>query len=99
MVKAFRMYRCGPPEVMRWEDIALDEPGPGEVRLRHTAVGLNFRDICVRTGAHAVKSFPSGLGIESAGVIEAVGPGVTGIAPGQRVACVAGPDAAYAEAR
>jgi len=99
MVKAFRIYEFGPPEVMRWEEVELGDPGPGHVRLRHTAVGLNFRDIGVRTGAHPVKAFPSGIGIESAGVVEAVGPGVADIVPGQRVACVAGPDAAYAQAR
>jgi len=99
MGKAFRIYQTGGPEVMRWEDVEVGAPGPGQVRLRHAAVGLNFRDILIRTGAHAVKSFPSGIGIESAGVIDALGPGVTGLAVGQRVACVAGPDGAYAEAR
>lgn len=99
MSKAFRIYQTGGPEVMRWEDVEVGAPGPGQVRLRHTAVGLNFRDILIRTRVHAVKSFPSGIGIESAGVIDALGPGVTGLAVGQRVACVAGPDCAYAEAR
>src|SRR4051812_9432670 len=101
--KAFRIYETGGPEVMRWEDVEVGDPGPGQVRLRHTAVGLNFRDILVRKGVHAVKSFPSGIGIESAGVIDALGPGVAGLAVdlrvGERVACVAGPDGAYAEAR
>src|SRR6266702_60924 len=99
MSKAFRIYQTGGPEVMRWEDVEVGEPGPGQVRLRHSAVGLNFRDVLVRRGAHAVKSLPSGIGIESAGVIDALGPGVTGLSVGQRVACVAGPDGAYAEAR
>lgn len=99
MIKAIRIYQHGPAEVMRWEDVEIGDPGPGQVRLRHTAVGLNYRDIYVRNGVNALKSFPSGIGIESAGVIEAVGPGVTGITLGQRVACVAGPDDAYAEAR
>ncbi len=97
--RAIRIYQTGGPEVMRWEEVGLGEPGPGQVRLRHTAVGLNFRDILVRRGAHALKAFPSGLGLESAGVIDALGPGVTGLSVGQRVACVAGPDGAYAEAR
>ena len=70
-MKAFRFDRHGGPEVLRFEDVPLPEPGPGEVRIRHTAVALNFRDILVRRGQHAVKSFPSGLGTESAGVIEA----------------------------
>jgi len=99
VIKAIRIYQHGPAEVMRWEDVEIGDPGPGQVRLRHTAVGLNYRDIYVRNGVNALKSFPSGIGIESAGVIEAVGPGVTGITLGQRVACVAGPDDAYAEAR
>ncbi len=98
-IKAFRIYQTGGPEVMRWEDVEVGDPGPGQVRLRHTAVALNFRDILVRRGAHGVKSFPSGLGIESAGTIDALGPNVTGFSLGQRVACVAGPDGAYAEAR
>jgi NADPH2:quinone reductase len=99
MSKAFRFHQTGGPEVMRWEDVEVGAPGPGQVRLRHTAVGLNYRDILVRAGVHAVKSLPSGIGIESAGVIDAIGPGVTGLAMGQRVACVAGPDSAYAAAR
>ncbi|MFM9884979.1 MAG: quinone oxidoreductase family protein [Burkholderiales bacterium] len=99
MSKAFRIYETGGPEVMRWEAVDVGEPGPGQVRMRHTAVGLNFRDIYVRNGLHVVASLPSGLGLESAGVIEAIGPGVAGLAIGQRVACVAGPDGAYAEAR
>ncbi|MSP46847.1 MAG: quinone oxidoreductase [Xanthobacteraceae bacterium] len=98
-MKAFRFDRPGGPEVMRWEDVPLPEPGPGEVRLRHTAVAVNFRDILVRRGQHAVKSFPSGLGTESAGVVEAVGDGVTELAAGDLVATVCRPDCAYAEAR
>src|SRR5437762_14372455 len=61
-MKAFRFHETGGPEVLRFEDVALPEPGPGEIRLRHTAVALNFRDILVRRGQHAVKSLPSGLG-------------------------------------
>ena len=103
MSKAFRIHQTGGPEVMRWEEVEVGAPGPGQVRLRHTAVGLNFRDILVRSGAHALKSLPSGIGLESAGVIDAIGPGVSGqefnLSVGQRVACVAGPDGAYAEAR
>jgi NADPH2:quinone reductase len=99
MPKAIRIHRCGPPEVMLWENVEIGDPGPGQVRLRNTAVGVNYRDIYLRSGQHALKSFPSGIGIESAGVIEALGPGVSGLACGQRVACVAGPDDAYAEAR
>jgi NADPH2:quinone reductase len=98
-MKAIRFHEPGGPEVLRWEDVELAPPGPGEVRMRHTAVAVNFREILVRRGQHAVKSLPSGLGLESAGVIEALGAGVTGFSVGDRIACVAGPDGAYAEAR
>src|SRR5499427_6235805 len=90
MTKAFRFHATGGAEVLRLEDNVLREPGPGEVRMRNTAVAVNFRDILVRRGAHRVAALPSGLGLESAGVIDAVGHGV---------ACVAGPDSAYAEHR
>ena len=98
-MKAIRFHQNGGPEVLRWEDTELAAPGDGEVRIRHTAVALNFRDILVRRGQHAVKSFPSGLGTESAGVIEAIGNGVTDFKTGDRVATVCRPDIAYAEAR
>ncbi len=99
MSKAFRIHQTGGPEVMRWEDVEVGEPGAGQVRLRHTAVAVNYRDILIRSGAHAAPSLPCGIGIESAGVIDAIGPGVSGFTIGQRVACVAGPDGAYAEMR
>jgi NADPH2:quinone reductase len=98
-MKAIRFHQNGGPEVLRWEDVELAPPGEGEVRFRHTAVALNFRDILVRRGQHAVKSCPSGLGSESAGVIEAVGKGVAEFKPGDRVAVFSRPDVAYAEAR
>jgi NADPH2:quinone reductase len=97
-MKAVRFHQVGGPEVLRLEDVELPPPGPGEVRIRHTAVALNFRDILVRRGQHAVK-LPSGLGTESAGVIEALGPDVAEFAVGDRVATVCRPDGAYAEAR
>lgn len=99
MTKAFRFARTGGPEVMEWVDVVLPDPGPGQVRMRNTAVGVNFRDVLVRKGVHAPAAMPSGLGLESAGVIEAMGEGVSGFAIGDRVACVAGPDGSYAEAR
>jgi len=99
MVKAFRFCEHGGPEVLHLEDVAIGEPQRGELRIRNTAVAVNFRDVLVRRGTHAVKAFPSGIGIESAGVVEAVGPDVDDFAVGQRVACVAGPDTAYAQAR
>src|SRR3954463_497123 len=99
MTKAFRFYRHGGPDVLQFEDVVVAAPGLGEVRLRNTAVAVNYRDVLVRSGIHAVKSFPSGIGLESAGVIDAVGPDVSGVAVGDRVSCVAGPDGAYAELR
>ncbi len=99
MVKAFRFYEHGGPDILRLEDVAIGEPQRGELRIRNTAVAVNFRDVLVRRGTHAVNAFPSGIGIESAGVVEAVGPDVDDFAVGQRVACVAGPDTAYAQAR
>jgi NADPH2:quinone reductase len=98
-MKAIRFDRIGGPEVLRWDDVPLPEPSAGEVRIRHKAVALNFRDIGVRRGQQPIKSFPSGLGTESAGVIEAIGPDVTDFSIGDRVATVCRPDAAYAEAR
>ena len=97
MSKAFRFHRHGGPDVLRFEDVVVAEPGRGEVRMRNTAVAVNFRDVLVRSGVHAVKSFPSGIGLESAGVIEAIGPDVTGFSVGDRVAYAAGPDGSYAE--
>jgi len=97
-MKAIRFHEIGGPEVLRFEDVDLAAPGPGEVRIRNTAVALNFRDVLVRRGQHVVK-LPSGLGTECAGVIEALGPGVIDFAIGDRVATVCRPDAAYAQAR
>jgi NADPH2:quinone reductase len=99
MVKAFRFHQHGGPEVMQWEDVDLPPPAAGQARLRHTAVAVNYRDVLVRRGIHEVRTFPSGFGHESAGVIEAIGPNVTDVAVGDRVVCVAAPDGAYAEAR
>jgi NADPH2:quinone reductase len=99
MGKAFRFYQHGGPEVLRWEDAGIPPPAAGQVRMRNTAVAVNYRDVLIRRGSHEVKVFPSGIGLESAGVVEAVGPGVTDLAVGDRIACVAGPDGAYAEAR
>jgi NADPH2:quinone reductase len=98
LTKAIRFHATGGPEVLRLEDVEVGEPGPGEVRIRNAAIAVNYRDILVRRGAHRV-ALPSGLGLESAGVIEAIGAQVSGLAIGERVACVAGPDGAYAQAR
>lgn len=98
MPHAIQFHKTGGPEVLVWEEIQLGAPGPGEARIRQTAVGLNFVDIYNRTGLYPVP-LPSGLGSEGAGVVEAVGPGVTDLKPGDRVAYGAAPVGAYAEAR
>src|SRR5688500_15768889 len=98
MIKAWRFYQTGGPEVMRCEDVELPLPEPGQIRIRHSAVAVNYRDIAVRNGLHKVL-LPSGIGLESAGIIEAIGADVNGFAVGDHVACVAGPDGAYSEAR
>ncbi|MBX3190514.1 MAG: quinone oxidoreductase [Labilithrix sp.] len=95
---AIRMHETGGPEVLKWEPIDLAPLGPGEVRLRQTAVGLNFIDTYHRTGLYPVP-LPAVLGSEAAGVVEAVGEGVDSFARGDRVAYATGPMGAYAEAR
>jgi NADPH2:quinone reductase len=97
MPKAIRIHALGGPEVLRWEDVEIGDPGPGEVRIRHTAVGLNYVDVYVRTGLHPPAGLPLVPGTEGAGVIEAVGQEVTEFTPGQRVVCSG--LGAYAEAR
>jgi NADPH2:quinone reductase len=84
---------------MRWEEVAVGAPGKGEVRLRHTAVGLNFIDTYFRTGLYPAPAMPLTLGMEAAGVVEAVGRGVKGLKPGDRVAYAGAPLGAYAEER
>src|SRR5512144_2605396 len=85
MTHAIRIHEFGGPEVLRWEDVAVGEPGPGLARVRHTAVGLNFIDVYHRTGLYPLP-LPTGLGVEGAGIVEAVGPGVTEVGVGDRVA-------------
>jgi NADPH2:quinone reductase len=84
MAHAIRFHKAGGPEVLQLEEVAVGEPGPGQARLRHVAVGLNFADTYFRTGLYPV-SLPNGMGVEAAGVVEAVGEGVTNVAPGDRV--------------
>ncbi|MEJ8852555.1 alcohol dehydrogenase catalytic domain-containing protein, partial [Variovorax rhizosphaerae] len=72
MAKAVRQYEAGGPEVLRYEDVEIGDPGPGQVRLRHVAVGLNYADTYFRNGTYAVP-MPSGLGVEAAGVVVAIG--------------------------
>jgi NADPH2:quinone reductase len=97
MTHAIRIHKPGGPEALVWEEIQVGSPGPGQVRLRHTAVGLNFIDVYHRTGLYPLP-LPLIIGSEGAGVVEALGPGVTGLQPGDRVA-YAGVTGAYAEAR
>ena len=85
MPKAIRIYEHGGPEVLKWEDVQLPPLGPREVRVRHTAIGLNFSDVYLRTGLYA-RPLPTGMGSEAAGVIEQVGRGVRGLKRGDRVA-------------
>jgi len=89
-MKAIRFHETGGPEVLRLEELALPEPGPGQARVRHTAIGVNFIDTYHRTGLYKLP-LPSGLGVEAAGVVEAVGQGVGHVAVGDRVAYVARP--------
>ncbi len=84
-MKAIKFHKPGGPEVMQYEDVNLDALEPGQVRLRHTAIGLNYLDIYYRSGAYPLP-LPSGLGFEAAGVVEAVGDGVTHLKEGDRVA-------------
>jgi NADPH2:quinone reductase len=99
MSKAFRYHQHGGPDVLRFEDVDVGNPGPGQVRIRNKAVAVNYRDVLMRKGIHAVKSFPAGIGLESAGVIDAVGPEVDGFAVGDRVAYAGMPEGSYAEER
>lgn len=92
------IHETGGPEVLRVEDRPLWDPGPGEVRIRHQACGLNFIDVYQRSGLYPM-DLPHALGMEAAGIVEAVGDGVTHLKPGQRAAYAAGPSGAYAEAR
>jgi NADPH2:quinone reductase len=95
---AIRIHEFGGPEVLRFEEVDLPEPAAGEVRIRHTAIGLNFIDTYFRTGLYP-SALPAGLGSEAAGVVEAVGPGVTVVKPGDRVAYTGRPADSFSEAR
>ncbi|MGH6994963.1 MAG: alcohol dehydrogenase catalytic domain-containing protein, partial [Stellaceae bacterium] len=98
MPYAIRFHQNGGPEVLKWEEVQVGKPGPGEARVRHTAVGLNFMDIYNRTGIYP-SPLPSGIGAEGAGVVEEVGPGVSDLKAGDRVAYGNGPLGAYSEIR
>ncbi len=98
MNHAIRFNQTGGPEVLRWEECHVGAPGPGEVRLRHSAVGVNFIDTYHRSGLYPLP-LPATPGLEGAGVVVAVGDGVVELKPGDRVAYVGGPPGGYAEER
>lgn len=98
MTHAIRIHQTGGPEVLRWEEVEVGAPGPGEIRVRHTRVGLNYIDVYYRTGLYAT-ALPFTPGFEAAGVVDAVGDGVDYLKVGDRIAYGTGPLGAYAEMR
>jgi NADPH:quinone reductase len=99
MTKAIRIHAYGGPEVMQWEDVPTPEPGPGEALVHHEAVGLNYIDVYFRTGLYKAPGLPATIGMEAAGLVTAIGPGVTEVAVGDRVAYASAPIGAYATDR
>jgi NADPH2:quinone reductase len=97
MVKAIRVHELGGPEVLKWEDVVIGEPKEGEVLVKNKAIGLNFIDIQFREGSHKASTIPFTPGVEAAGVVTAVGPGLTGIKVGDVVAYVGNLLGCYAE--
>jgi NADPH2:quinone reductase len=98
LVHAIRIHKNGGPEELRYEQVQVGDPGPGEARVRHTAIGLNFTDIHHRTGRYPVPQFPHVIGMEAAGVVEVVGEGVSEVRPGDRVAYASEKPRAYSQA-
>jgi NADPH2:quinone reductase len=98
MTHAIRFQKTGGPEVLQWEEVDVGDPGPGEARVVHKAIGLNYIDTYHRTGLYPLP-LPSGIGLEASGVVEAVGKDVTDLKPGDRVAYCNGPIGAYAEVK
>lgn len=99
MPKSIVLRAPGGPEVLKWEDVEVRDPGPGEVQIAQRAIGLNYLDCYYRSGLYPLPNKPSGLGVEGAGVVAAVGKGVKGLKKGDRVAYALGPLGAYAEIR
>lgn len=99
MGRAILIDQYGGPEVLSWKEISLGDPGPGEALVRHSAIGLNFIDVYHRRGLYPLPSLPAVIGSEAAGLVVAVGPGVTEVSAGDRVAYAGGPTGAYCEAR
>ena len=98
MVKAIQFHKAGGPSVIKWEEVKLGKPRKGQALVRHTAIGLNYIDTYQRSGMYPMP-LPSGLGMEAAGVVEAVGAGVKHVKAGDRVAYGSGAPGAYSEAR
>ncbi len=96
---AIRAHETGGPEVMRWEEVEVGDPGPGQIRVRHGFVGLNYIDTYHRSGLYPIAESPFTPGLEGAGTVEAVGAGVEDLAVGDRIAYAAPPMGAYAEVR
>jgi NADPH:quinone reductase len=99
MVRAIRIHKPGGPEALSFEEVEVGPPGTGQIRLKQTAIGLNYIDVYHRTGLYPIAQLPAVIGMEAAGLVEAVGPGVDALRPGDRVAYGGGPLGAYAEAR
>jgi NADPH2:quinone reductase len=98
MAKAIRFHQTGGPEVLELEHVEVGDPGPGQARVRHRYVAVNFIDVYFRTGRYPL-ALPNGLGSDAVGVVEAVGEGVTEVRPGDRVGYLLGPQGAYADVR
>src|SRR5580693_2407471 len=98
MSKAIRINETGGAEVLKFEDVEVGEPGEGQARIRHTAIGVNYIDAYHRSGLYPIP-IPGGIGGEAAGIVEAVGPGVTVVKPGDRVAYGGSPPGAYSQVR
>ena len=98
MVKAIRFHETGSPDVLKFEDVEVGDPGPGQVRIRHSYIALNFIDVYFRTGRYPL-ALPNGLGSDAVGVIEALGAGVTELRVGDRVGYLMGPQGAYSQVR
>jgi NADPH2:quinone reductase len=99
MNRAIRVHEYGGPDKLVWEEVPLPAPKAGEALVRHKAVGLNYIDVYFRTGLYKAPALPATIGMEASGIVEAVGEGVTNVAPGDRVAYATAPIGAYAEAR
>jgi NADPH2:quinone reductase len=98
MSRAIRFHEIGGPEVLKLETTQVGDPGPGQARVRHTYVAVNFIDVYFRTGRYPLQ-LPNGLGSDAVGVVEAIGPGVTDVHVGDRVGYLLGPQGAYADVR